>query len=59
MNVVCIAYTAWLKSVQLAVKGYPGVLGPERSQAQAARILSLRVYEAIERQGISLRFLRE
>jgi hypothetical protein len=35
-----MAYTAWLKSVQFAVNGYPGVLGPERSQAQPARILS-------------------
>src|ERR1700687_3536875 len=40
-------YIAWLKSVQFAVNGYPGVLGPERSQAQAARILSLRLRKAI------------
>ena len=43
-------YIAWLKSVQFAVKGYPGVLGPERSQAQAARILSLRLREAMSYQ---------
>jgi hypothetical protein len=39
-------YIAWLNSVQFAVKGYPGVQGPERTQAQAARILSLRLRKA-------------
>jgi hypothetical protein len=41
------------------VKGYPGVLGPERSQAQAARILSFRLRKNIVGQWVSQRFLRE
>jgi hypothetical protein len=40
-------YIAWLKSVQFAVNGYPGVLGPERSHAHTPRILSFRLRKAI------------